>query len=61
MDTRAGAITEGLQSGARLQSVRKAATHSDEGMTQKYSRGDVEEIAEVMTLRAAHRNKSGTK
>jgi hypothetical protein len=60
MDSRAGAITEALMAGARLQSVRKMATHSTESMTQRYSRGDAEEIAEVMKLRAAHRNKSGT-
>lgn len=57
MDSRAGAITEALMSGARLQSVRKMATHSTEDMTQRYSRGDTEEIAEAMKLRAEHRNK----
>lgn len=61
MDSRAGAITEALSAGARLQSVRKAATHSTEAMTQRYSRGDSEEIAEVMQLRAASRDKKGTK
>ena len=55
MDSRAGAITEALSSGARMQSVRKAATHSTEAMTQKYSRGDEAEVAEVMQLRAARR------
>lgn len=60
MDTRAGAITEALASGARLDAVRKAATHSNSSMTQRYSRGDAEETAEVMALRVAHRNKSGT-
>lgn len=60
MDTRAGAITEALNSGARLQSVRKAATHSDESMTQRYSRGDEKAIAEVMQLRAKNRNTPGT-
>ena len=57
MDTRAGAISEATDSGAPLEKVRKAATHSDIGMTQKYSRGDAEATAEVMQLRAAHRNK----
>lgn len=60
MDSRAGAITEALNSGARLQSVRKAATHSDESMTQRYSRGDEQAIAEVMQLRAKNRNTPGT-
>jgi hypothetical protein len=55
MDTRAGAITEALKAGASLESVRKSATHSDIGMTQKYSRGDEEAIADVMKLRAANR------
>lgn len=60
MDTRAGAITEAFQAGARIQSVRKAATHSTESMTQRYSRDDANEIAEVMQLRAKNRNKTGT-
>jgi hypothetical protein len=60
-DSRAGAITEALRSGARLQSVRKAATHSTEDMTQKYSREDEQEDAEVARFRSASRkNKSGT-
>lgn len=53
MDTRAGAITEALQLGASLQSVRKTATHSSEAQTQAYSRGDTAEIAKVMQIRAA--------
>lgn len=57
MDTRAGAISEATDSGAPLEKVRKAATHSDIGMTQKYSRGDAEATAEVMQMRAAHRTK----
>lgn len=62
MDSRAGAITEGILSGAPMESVRKAATHSNVGMTQRYSRGDVDEVADVMRQRAANRNKnkSGT-
>lgn len=55
MDTRAGAITEALQSGAGLDAVRKAATHSNASMTQRYSRGDADDIADVMTKRAASR------
>lgn len=60
MDTRAGAITEGTDSGADLESVRHMATHSNISMTAKYSRGSEEKTAEVMKLRTAHRNKSGT-
>lgn len=61
MDSRALAITEALQAGASLDSVRKAATHSNVAMTQRYSRGDADETATVMKLRTAHQNKSGTK
>lgn len=59
MDTRAGAITEGLASGAPLQSVKKAATHSDSSMTQKYDRNDHEETDNVVIKRAAHRAAGG--
>lgn len=55
-DTRAGFVTEALSLGAGLQAVRKAATHSTTQMTEKYSRGDADAIAEVMTLRAARHN-----
>jgi len=57
MDTRAGAISEATDAGAPLEKVRKAATHSDIGMTQKYSRGDAEAIAEVMQMRVERRKK----
>lgn len=60
MDTRAGAITEALRSGASLDAVRKSATHSNAGMTQRYSRGDADDIADTMSKRAASRNKPGT-
>ena len=40
MDTRAGAITEALGSGASMEDVRKTATHSQSTTTQRYSRGD---------------------
>lgn len=55
MDTRSGAITEALKSGANPDSVRKAATHSQLSMTTRYSRGDTEETADVMKLRVASR------
>ncbi len=60
MDSRAGAISEATDAGAELEHVRHAATHSDIGMTQRYSRAGTEKTANVMTLRAAHRNKTGT-
>lgn len=54
-DTRAGAITEGTDSGADLESVRHAAAHSNTSMTARYSRGAAKKTAEVMKQRAAHR------
>jgi len=57
MDSRAGAISEATDAGADLEHVRHAATHSDIGMTQRYSRGSTDKVAGVMTLRAEHRNK----
>lgn len=61
MDSRAGAISEATDAGAELEHVRHAATHSDIAMTQKYSRGSEEKIAEVQRLRVEQRNKTGTK
>lgn len=55
MDTRSGAITEALHSGARPDAVRKAATHSQISMTTRYSRGDAEDTSEVMQSRVASR------
>jgi hypothetical protein len=61
MDSRAGAITEATQSGAPLESIKQAATHSDISMTQRYARGAEEKTADVLNLRQAFRlNKSGT-
>jgi hypothetical protein len=57
MDTRAGAITEATSAGALLEHVQHAATHSDIGMTQRYSRGATEKISNVMQLRSQSRNK----
>ena len=57
MDSRAGAISEALLAGASLDSVRKAATHSNVSTTQRYSRGDDEAIESVQEAR----NKSRTK
>lgn len=61
MDARAGAITEATDAGADLEHVRHAATHSDIGMTQRYSRGDADKTAAVMQKRLEHRNKTRTK
>jgi hypothetical protein len=60
MDSRAGAITEATDAGADLESVRHAATHSDIGMTQRYSRGGEGKTAQVMQLRAEYRSKKGS-
>ena len=60
MDSRAGAITEASDAGAELEHIRHAATHSDIAMTQRYSRGAEEKIAQVQKLRILRRNKSGT-
>ncbi len=61
MDSRAGAISEATDAGAELEHVRIAATHSDIGMTQRYSRGGEEKTANVMRQRVAFRtvNKTG--
>jgi len=60
MDSRAGAISEATDAGADLEHVRHAATHSDISMTQRYSRAGAEKTANVMRIRAEHRNKKGT-
>lgn len=57
MDTRSGAITEGLMAtGGDLDSVRLAATHGQIAMTQNYSRNQFERVEGVMKARAKHRN-----
>lgn len=53
MDSRAGGITESFQLGASGSQVRKSATHSQQSQTDAYNRGDTEDIAAVMRLRAA--------
>lgn len=58
MDSRSGAITEALKLGARPDAVRKTATHSQLAQTMNYSRGDADDIEEVMTIRSG-RNKTG--
>jgi hypothetical protein len=54
-DTRAGAITEAIESGASLEDARKAARHTTTAMTARYSRGDADSIARTMKRRAEHR------
>ncbi len=61
MDSRAGAITEATQAGADLDHIKHAATHSDIGMTQRYSRDAAAKTANVMRKRVEYRNKTGTK
>lgn len=60
MDSRAGAITEATDSGAELEHVRHAATHSDIQMTQRYSRNGAEKTANVQRSRNEFRNKNGS-
>ncbi len=60
MDSRAGGITEASDAGADLEHIRHAATHSDIAMTQKYSRGSTDKIANVMRIRVESRNKPKT-
>ena len=59
MDSRSGAITEAFMAGARPESVRKSATHSDLSTTSRYSRGDADEIADVMRTRNEYRQGAG--
>ena len=60
MDTRSGAITEAAEAGADMEKIRKSATHSNVVQTQNYSRNDALATAEVMAIRAEHRNKPKT-
>lgn len=60
MDSRAGGITEASDSGADMEHIRQAATHSDIAMTQKYNRNSAEKVANVMRIRVEGRNKPKT-
>jgi hypothetical protein len=60
MDSRAGGISEADDAGANLEHVREAATHSDVGMTRRYSRGAAKRVAGVSVTRVEHRNKPKT-
>lgn len=57
MDSRSGAISEGIAAGASMEMVRHAATHSDVSQTADYDRGQAEATAKVMKLRMENRNK----
>lgn len=61
MDSRAGGVSEATDAGAPIELVRHAATHSDIATTQGYSRGSAEKVGEVLRMRVAHRNRTGTK
>lgn len=60
MDSRSGAISEGIMAGASLEMVRHAATHSDISQTADYDRNQAEATATVMRLRVKNRNKPTT-
>lgn len=60
MDSRSGAISEGIAAGASLEMVRHAATHSDVSQTADYDRGQAEATAKVMKMRMDSRNKPKT-
>ncbi len=60
MDSRAGAITEATQSGAPLESIKHAATHSDISMTQRYARAAEAKTEDVQNFRLKYRNKTGS-
>lgn len=57
MDSRSGAISEGIMAGASLEMVRHAATHSDISQTADYDRNQAQATAEVMRLRVVSRSK----
>jgi hypothetical protein len=60
MDSRSGAISEGIMAGASLEMVRHAATHSDISQTADYDRNQAQATATVMKLRVENRNKPKT-
>ncbi len=55
MDSRSGAISEAIQSGAPIEFVRHAAAHSDVSQTADYDRTQAEATAKVMKMRVADR------
>lgn len=55
MDSRAGAITEATDSGALIEDVRHAATHSNVSTTERYSRGSGKKVIRVQESRILFR------
>jgi hypothetical protein len=56
MDSRSGAISEGIMAGAPMEMVRHAALHSDISQTADYDRNQAKATAEVMRMRVAGRS-----
>lgn len=59
MDTRAGGATEAEESGAALESIQNAMTHSKAQTTLRYIRTRSKKIADVADARAAKRKADG--
>jgi hypothetical protein len=60
MDARAGAVTEALESGAQLEDVQRAATHSHSATTLGYERRVESSISAIATARKKARlNEAG--
>ena len=57
MDSRAGAVTEALESGADIADVARAATHSRQVMTERYDRGVTKAVIEIAEARRTRRRK----
>lgn len=60
MDTRSGAITEATEAGAHIEHVKHAAGHSQSSTTERYARNQEKKGSNVLNIRVASRNKSGT-
>lgn len=58
MDSRSGGITEGTDAGVPLETMSKAATHSDVAMTRRYDRNDTKKIADALRQRVAYREQA---
>lgn len=59
MDSRAGAISEAITAGAKIEHVRHAATHADIHMTARYDRNAADITRGVMLKRVEHRKATG--
>jgi integrase len=58
MDLRAGGITEGLEAGADITMLGKAATHTQVQTTQGYVRDTLSKSRKVASLRARKRDQN---